>query len=98
MNRAQLLRLLTAAVVFLGVSSLFGAWFFDPAAPEFSIEVAGWIALALSAALVATSWWSLLLAIPADIAVSQHVPIEVEFFAVPVVGAATARSHEAGGV
>ena len=89
-NRAQLLRLLPVAVVFVGVSTLFAVYFFDPAVPQFPIEVAGWIALGLGAGLVATSWWSLALAVPAGIAVWQHVPVEVSFFAALIVGVATA--------
>jgi hypothetical protein len=44
-NRAQLLRLVPAALVFVGISVLFAAYFFDPAVPQFAVEVAAWIAL-----------------------------------------------------
>jgi hypothetical protein len=88
-NRALLLRLVAAALVFVGISVLFAAYFFDPAVPRFAVEVAVWTALGLSAGLMATSWRSLLLGVPAGIAVYQHVALEAAFFAALVVGVAT---------
>jgi hypothetical protein len=68
------------AFVFIGISALFGVYFFDPTAPRFWSEFAVWVALGLSAGLVATSWSSLLLAVPAGIAVYQHVALEARSF------------------
>jgi hypothetical protein len=89
-NRAQLLRLVAAGFVFVAVCVLFGTYFFDPAVPSESVEVAVWAVLALGAGLLAASWWAMLLALPAAIAVAPHAGAEVVILAVPATAVGTA--------